>query len=1063
MSTKIIVATCVQILTFFQAIAQIPTAGRVAYYPFSGNANDESVNGKNGIVYGATLTTDRFGNANSAYYFDGVSDYIKVNNDTALNLRNFTYSIWVKMETIPQYGSGYSIFEIGSVPNDGTKYGEILGLSNGYTSKYGWSINSGNTDGSVTGFPTDTMPDAKKWYNLVITRSDSTVSFYINNKLRNIKSVFGLTPFYNNPLDIFIGTRCEFLHYFKGTIDDIMIYDHVLTNGEITCLFNAKPDSELLGDLRGNITLCKGSQNVKYNVNFLKNNLYSWSYSGNGATILGSSDTISINFSANATSGILKATAVGPDSSLQSKELLITVNSCSNGISEGLIAYYPFNGNANDATGNGNNGYVYGAIPTSDRFGKPNSAFAFNGINNYIKITNNLLKNSNNFTYSVWVNMPVIPPSGYCIYEIGATPYGQYGSTLSVTQSGYLQKSGWTVTNGNTDGSNQGFTTDSLPFTNVWYYLVLTRSDSTINLYVNNQKLATRSIGASIPYYGDPVDIYLGSRSELFGYLNGSLDDLMIYNRVLSDDELTSLYHNNPENQFLSEIIGSKQVFKCQESVSYKVLPLNNVAYDWSYSGSGAIISGTLDSISIFFADSATSGTLKVTVSGQNITTQTKELGIDVKPCPQGLAKGLVAYYPLNGNANDESGNGYNGIVYGATPTTDGYGNSNSAYSFNGMGNYISLPSITMAARNSYTYSLWVYPNQIPSYFAQIPFSAGDNNFGYDQALGYQPNGSFFSGSYNIGTNPVQSYLYSPIVQPNQWIHVVVTRDSSFIKEYINGMKVSYSSTSDINNQTANYGSGPTFVNIGGRSNLVSNYFLNGKVDEVRIYNRALSDSEAIALYNRDAGIQNSSNITGMNSVCQGQQDIGFKVTPLYGASYNWSFNGTGASIIGTFDSVSVNFANNASNGTIKVIVSCQNLPVWTKELPVTVNTCHFLNDTFHVNVYDTIKVVREISVTDTLIIDAQLTGIYPLSHNIIKAYPNPTRDRVIIDNGNYISMSGYRLKIINSTGTVVFESLINMQKFDLDLNTFGGNGTYFLQIIDNSSQVIEIKKIILL
>ncbi len=54
-----------------------------------------------------------------------------------------------------------------------------------------------------------------------------------------------------------------------------------------------------------------------------------------------------------------------------------------------------------------------------------------------------------------------------------------------------------------------------------------------------------------------------------------------------------------------------------------------------------------------------------------------------------GLSDGLVAYYPFNGNANDESGNGNNGIVHGATLTADRSGNANSAYSFNGIDNYI--------------------------------------------------------------------------------------------------------------------------------------------------------------------------------------------------------------------------------------------------------------------------------------------------------------------------------------------------------------------------------------
>jgi hypothetical protein len=54
--------------------------GLVAYYPFNGNANDKSGNGNHGTVHGATLTEDRFGNADSAYNFDGVYDYIEIKN-----------------------------------------------------------------------------------------------------------------------------------------------------------------------------------------------------------------------------------------------------------------------------------------------------------------------------------------------------------------------------------------------------------------------------------------------------------------------------------------------------------------------------------------------------------------------------------------------------------------------------------------------------------------------------------------------------------------------------------------------------------------------------------------------------------------------------------------------------------------------------------------------------------------------------------------------------------------------------------------------------------------------
>jgi hypothetical protein len=75
------------------------------------------------------------------------------------------------------------------------------------------------------------------------------------------------------------------------------------------------------------------------------------------------------------------------------------------GLSDGLVAYYPFNGNANDASGNGNNGIVVGATLTADRFGNPNSAYSFNGTSDYIRVPNSSsLQLTNDFTLTAWIN-----------------------------------------------------------------------------------------------------------------------------------------------------------------------------------------------------------------------------------------------------------------------------------------------------------------------------------------------------------------------------------------------------------------------------------------------------------------------------------------------------------------------------------------------------------------------------------------------------------------------------------------------------------------------------------
>ena len=111
--------------------------------------------------------------------------------------------------------------------------------------------------------------------------------------------------------------------------------------------------------------------------------------------------------------------------------------------------------------------------------------------------------------------------------------------------------------------------------------------------------------------------------------------------------------------------------------------------------------------------------------------------------------------------------------------------------------------------------------------------------------------------------------------------------------------------------------------------------------------------------------------------------------------------------------------------------------------------------------VYDTVTTYT--SVQDTLIIDATLTGVAaPNNTNQLKVYPNPAKTHITVDNGNYSSMNGYTITIENSLGQTVFSSAVNQQSFYIDLTTWSGNGLYFLHLIDNTNNTIEIKKIMI-
>lgn len=113
--------------------------------------------------------------------------------------------------------------------------------------------------------------------------------------------------------------------------------------------------------------------------------------------------------------------------------------------------------------------------------------------------------------------------------------------------------------------------------------------------------------------------------------------------------------------------------------------------------------------------------------------------------------------------------------------------------------------------------------------------------------------------------------------------------------------------------------------------------------------------------------------------------------------------------------------------------------------------------DTTYVTVYDSI------SVTDTLIINVVLTGITPPNNvNTVAVYPNPANDYVIINTGDYSQMTDYNLQIVNTFGQTVFENLINQAEFQINVNDFGGYGTYFIKIFDDQGTLLDTRKLIL-
>ena len=115
------------------------------------------------------------------------------------------------------------------------------------------------------------------------------------------------------------------------------------------------------------------------------------------------------------------------------------------------------------------------------------------------------------------------------------------------------------------------------------------------------------------------------------------------------------------------------------------------------------------------------------------------------------------------------------------------------------------------------------------------------------------------------------------------------------------------------------------------------------------------------------------------------------------------------------------------------------------------------VNDTLTTTIYDTTFV----TVTDTLLIDIVTGLVAPLDQNMIKVYPNPGKTIVNIEHSNYLSMAGYSISIVNSVAQNVYNSQITSALMSINISSWPP-GTYFLQVFDSGSNLIEIRHIVL-
>ncbi len=412
---------------------------------------------------------------------------------------------------------------------------------------------------------------------------------------------------------------------------------------------------------------------------------------------------------------------------------------------------------------------------------------------------------------------------------------------------------------------------------------------------------------------------------------------------------------------------------------------------------------------------------------------------------------GLVGYWPFNGNANDESGNGNNGTVNGATLSADRFGNANKAYSFDGVDDYITINNtVGNFGTSDFTISLWYLANNLnASHLINKRYNESCGNWWEFRKEG-------FAVDQNSCINLLDQ-IFS--VQPNvaQWYNELIVRQGNSTKHFVNGILVdSYNSVIIHNINNSNN------VTIGCVLNPISGIGQkhNGKIDDIGIWNRALSECEIQDLYNSQLGSFSNANV----SINPTSSSIGSNATLMVNSTISnlqWQSNPSNVGWVNLLNNTQYNGVTNDTLVVSNLQLSNHNQPFRVLACGDTSNIATIqIADTCitNVTVYDTLYT----TVTDTLIINTTLSLPAPNNENTILIYPNPASDHITIDNGNFTAMAGYTIKIENNAGQQVFQSLINQAQFYVDLSTWTGNGLYFVHLIDPQNNTVTVRKIVL-
>ena len=842
--------------------------GLVLYLAFDsvseGVTEDSSGQGSHGQVVGADHTSDGF--EGGCFRFDGVDDEIVVTNCESLNpTEAISISVWVRSEG-PGTLNGLVLSKGPSTRENTAQYALIhfpsLEAGSGVAA---FSLRTTHT--AWTDYSSSTILSTGVWYHLVGTYSSGEVRLYVNGVLSSVRTgVEGAIPVMDG--DLFIGAGHTFPsdEYFKGCIDEVHIFNRVLSEAEIQELAHLSPSSNsppqavlvatpAYGQPPLQVELdFTGSTDVDgdlilFEIDSLNDGVYEYRTNVPGVFSVEYPDAGSFVASLRVTDGTgLSSTARVP----------VAVSSSPQGLWM-QVANGPHEGSVSpDQSGNGNDGHISGAVYGSNIFCE--GAYLFDGQDDEIVVSNHpSLNPTNNFSVSAWMNCAGTGTNNGMILIKGPSNRACDAQYALVYFPNNLQGvQGRVSFSMHTTGNNRWrdyYSTTTLS-TGVWHHIAGTYTDGELRLYLDGQ------LSISAPVHGSVVasdgNLLIGADHSFPDdeFFNGMISDVRLYDRVLSASEIAEIYGEcgaplppvaslTATPTFGEPPLAVDFAFSARHS---EEVPILLYELDWNGDGVYDFSTNTSGTASFLFSSSGVYvASLRVTDVLGGVDTETAKIIVGA------ISNDLVLHFDFDsdggGWVQDQSVMANNGYVDGATYSENGH--CGGAYWFDGVDDAIIVsnsPSLNIT--NEITISAWMRCFNSGNYNGIVLLKgAPPLGMSAQYALVYFPDnlqGVQGKAAFAIKTTStgVWSDFYSQgTLDLNTWHHLAGSYKSGELKLYVDGVlsRVETGVTGIIPVEDGD-------LYIGAENSFHQEHF-KGLLDDVRIYNRSLSEAEIQYLY----------------------------------------------------------------------------------------------------------------------------------------------------------------------------------------------------------------------